>query len=55
MKIQTVMQVTFHKNEKVKAEETIKKLIGQKMIKIEDTGYSNEGIRVITMTGNVVG
>jgi hypothetical protein len=49
------MQVTFHKNEKAKAEETIKKLISEKMIQINDTGYSKEGIRVITMSGNAIG
>jgi hypothetical protein len=51
MKIQTVMQVTFHKNEEQKAVDSIKKLLSQKMIQIKDTGYSPEGIRVITLTG----
>jgi hypothetical protein len=55
MKISNVTKITFHRNESKQARETIKNLRAQGFVQIGDTGYSDEGIRIVTLTGEAIG
>lgn len=54
LKVQAAFKITFLKNEEKKALESVKGFEADGHKKIDDTGYSKEGVRTITLVGQSI-